>query len=186
MGNHNLNVNFSANQLLQFLAARTENSDRFTLNKLCDVFANISKYNFTVRDSEAKTYPFRTSLTEVQNALSNINSQGTLALELLTAVVQAFDVQKPSEGTSEHRVAHNEFQNKFLREFNAIGISQICQVVEMLKKGSTDKPPITYIRALLEFYRRCLEYEFLGSNFDIEERETVDLPASWRQSLFVI
>uniref|UniRef100_A0AC34FQK9 Uncharacterized protein n=1 Tax=Panagrolaimus sp. ES5 TaxID=591445 RepID=A0AC34FQK9_9BILA len=175
-----------ANQLLQFLANRAENADRFTLNKLCDVFANISKYNFTIRDSENKTYPFRTSLTEVQNALNQVNAQGTLALELLTAVVQAFDVQKQGEGTSEHRVSHNEFQNKFLREFNSIGITQISQVVEMLKKPSGEQPSITYIRALLEFYRRLLDYEFLGSNFDIEERETVDLPASWRQKIITV
>jgi hypothetical protein len=93
-----------SNQLLQFLATRAENGDRFTLNKLCDVFANISKYNFAIRDpNEKNVFPFRTALTEVQNALSNVNSQGTLALELLTAVVGAFDTQKPSEGTSEHR-----------------------------------------------------------------------------------
>uniref|UniRef100_A0A914Y285 Uncharacterized protein n=1 Tax=Panagrolaimus superbus TaxID=310955 RepID=A0A914Y285_9BILA len=175
-----------ANQLLQFLANRAENADRFTLNKLCDVFANISKYNFTIRDSENKAYPFRTSLTEVQNALNQVNAQGTLALELLTAVVQAFDVQKASEGTSEHRVSHNEFQNKFLRDFNSMGINQISQVVEMLKKPSGEQPSITYIRALLEFYRRLLDYEFLGSNFDIEERETVDLPASWRQKIITV
>jgi hypothetical protein len=84
------------------------------------------------------------------------------------------------------RVAHNEFQNKFLREFNSIGITQICQVVEMLKKPSGEQPHISYIRALLEFYRRILEYEFLGSNFDLEERETVDAPASWRQKIITV
>lgn len=113
-----------------------------------------------------------------------MDAQGILALNLLHAVIGAFDEQKPSESNTEHRIAHNEFQNKFLRDFNNISIDQFTAIADMMKKPGT-QVPFNYLKALLSFYKKLLEYEFLGSSFDVEERETVDIPASWRISGFL-
>ncbi|KAE9548346.1 hypothetical protein FO519_008440 [Halicephalobus sp. NKZ332] len=167
-----------SNQLLGFLASNASSVDQFVITKLSEVYANLCKFNFHYKDTE-KQFPFRLSLVEVQNALTSMDSQGILALNLLHAVIGAFDEQKPSESNTEHRIAHNEFQNKFLRDFNNISIDQFTVIADMMKKPGA-QIPFNYLKVLLSFYKKLLEYEFLGSSFDVEERETVDIPASWR------
>lgn len=171
-----------SNQLLSFMATRANTIDSFTLGKLSDVYANLCKFNFHYKNSE-KQFPFRQSLTEIQDAIKNIDAQGVLALKLLVCVIGAFDEMKLTETNTEHRIAHNEFQNKFLRDFNVLAIDQFIVIVDKMKIDISSIP-WDYTKALLAFYKKLLEYEFLGSSFDVDERETVDIPASWRLSMF--
>uniref|UniRef100_A0A7E4VMZ8 Importin N-terminal domain-containing protein n=1 Tax=Panagrellus redivivus TaxID=6233 RepID=A0A7E4VMZ8_PANRE len=179
-----------SSQLLQFLASHAADSDRYASRKLCEVFANICKFNFIFRDAE-KNYPFRQPLNQVQKALTSINPEGVLALEILTSVIDTFDNQIICEGTTEHRQVHNEFQNRYLRDYFATAVAQIIEVVSLFQRtvasgGQPTSLQYEYLRQLLIFFKRIFEYEFLGSCYDMEERETVDLPSSWRQKILTI
>ncbi|EYB96769.1 hypothetical protein Y032_0147g2599 [Ancylostoma ceylanicum] len=164
--------------LLNLLGARSASLPPFIVTSLCQLFARITKQEWTYTDS-SDHHPFHAPVSDLIATIDlNGGNQGMLALQLLSTLLTDFNSQAGMESVNKHRKGIALFRDSHIFEIFETSVSLLDTISQ--KDISTLQMP--FVLAVLDLCLNTLLFDFIGSLSDetSEDNYTVQVPTIWR------
>ncbi|KJH50942.1 hypothetical protein DICVIV_02903 [Dictyocaulus viviparus] len=164
--------------ILNLLGTRSSSLPPFIVSSLCQLFARITKQEWTYTDSSDR-HVFHTPVSEMITTIDlNGGNQSMLALQLLSTLLTDFNSQAGMESVNKHRKGIALFRDSYIFEIFETSISLLSAISQ--KDVTTLQMP--FVLAVLDLCLNTLLFDFIGSLSDetSEDNYTVQVPTIWR------
>ncbi|EPB72653.1 hypothetical protein ANCCEY_08247 [Ancylostoma ceylanicum] len=153
---------FQGRYLLNLLGARSASLPPFIVTSLCQLFARITKQEWTYTDS-SDHHPFHAPVSDLIATIDlNGGNQGMLALQLLSTLLTDFNSQAGMESVNKHRKGIALFRDSHIFEIFETSVSLLDTISQ--KDISTLQMP--FVLAVLDLCLNTLLFDFIGSLSD--------------------
>ncbi|RCN24853.1 hypothetical protein ANCCAN_29442, partial [Ancylostoma caninum] len=155
-------TNVSGRYLLNLLGARSASLPPFIVTSLCQLFARITKQEWTYTDS-SDHHPFHAPVSDLIATIDlNGGNQSMLALQLLSTLLTDFNSQAGMESVNKHRKGIALFRDSHIFEIFETSVSLLDTISQ--KDISTLQMP--FVLAVLDLCLNTLLFDFIGSLSD--------------------
>lgn len=108
---------------------------------------------------------------------------GILGVQFLSTLVT--EMSRPDVhmlGLTRHRQIMGSFREKCLRDVFTTSVTLLQKTVSA-GQGMTPEQHLSFLKALLQLNRACLNFDFYGSSVDdsVDDQRTVQVPSEWRE-----
>uniref|UniRef100_A0A1I7XM47 Xpo1 domain-containing protein n=1 Tax=Heterorhabditis bacteriophora TaxID=37862 RepID=A0A1I7XM47_HETBA len=165
--------------ILNHLGARASSLPPFVVTSLCQLFARITKQEWTYCVLENNTHPFREPIGELIKTIDMANEdQSLLAVQLLSLLIVDMNSHIGMESVNKHRKCLSQFRDAYLFEIFQTSVSFLEDVAE--KTNGQQQQQL--VVAVLDLCLNCLLFDFIGSLSDetSEDNYNVQVPTIWR------
>uniref|UniRef100_A0A0K0D9C8 Importin N-terminal domain-containing protein n=1 Tax=Angiostrongylus cantonensis TaxID=6313 RepID=A0A0K0D9C8_ANGCA len=166
--------------ILNLLGSRSSTFPPFIVSSLCQLFARITKQEWTYTDSN-DVHVFHAPISEMVSTIDlNGGSQSMLALQLLSTLLTDFNSQAGMESVNKHRKGIALFRDTHILEIFETSIS-LLDAISQKELSSLQMP---FVLAVLDLCLNTLLFDFIGSLSDetSEDNYTVQVPTIWRNA----
>ncbi|WKY12819.1 hypothetical protein Q1695_003985 [Nippostrongylus brasiliensis] len=164
--------------ILNLLGSRSSSLPPFIVSSLCQLFARITKQEWTYTDSNDQ-HVFHAPISDLLATIDpNGGSQSMLALQLLSTLLTDFNSQAGMESVNKHRKGIALFRDSHIFEIFETSVS----LLEAISRKDDASLQMPFVLAVLDLCLNTLLFDFIGSLSDetSEDNYTVQVPTIWR------
>ncbi|KAK6045733.1 hypothetical protein COOONC_16762 [Cooperia oncophora] len=164
--------------ILNLLGTRSGSLPPFIVSSLCQLFARITKQEWTYTDSNDQ-HVFHAPISDLIATIDiNGGNQSMLALQLLSTLLNDFNSQSGMESVNKHRKGIALFRDSHIFEIFETSVS----LLEAISRKDLASLQMPFVLAVLDLCLNTLLFDFIGSLSDetSEDNYTVQVPTIWR------